>query len=116
MAKRAWKDVPGAEDTDKNKFSFFKAFNAIRSKDFSHAGYEQEVMQAAAQKAQSAGVDTAGGYLVPVQALGGIIDLLRANLVTAALGATVLDNLTGVPVEIPKQPLLKVKSRSVNWL
>jgi HK97 family phage major capsid protein len=103
MSKRAWKDVPGAEDTDKNKFSFFKAFNAIRSKDFSHAGYEQEVMQAAAQKAQSAGVDTAGGYLVPVQALGGIIDLLRANLVTAALGATVLDNLTGVPVEIPKQ-------------
>lgn len=103
MEKRAWKDVPGAEDTAKDKFSFFKAFNAIRSKDFSQAGYEQEVMQAASQKAQAAGVDTAGGYLVPVQALGGIIELLRANLVTAALGATVLDNLTGVPVEIPKQ-------------
>ena len=103
MSKRAWKDVPGAEDTDKNKFSFFKAFNAIRSRDFSQAGYEKEVMNAAAVKAQAAGVDTAGGYLVPVQALGGIIDLLRANLVTAALGATVLDNLTGVPVEIPKQ-------------
>jgi HK97 family phage major capsid protein len=103
MEKRAWKDVPGSEDTKKDQFSFFKAFNAIRSKDFSQAGYEQEVMQAAATKAQSAGVDTAGGYLVPLQALGGIIDLLRANLVTAALGATVLDNLTGVPVEIPKQ-------------
>ena len=103
MSKRAWKDVPGSEDTDKNKFSFFKAFNAIRSKDFSQAGYEKEVMDACVQKAQAAGVDTAGGYLVPVQALGGIIDLLRANLVTAALGATILDNLTGVPVEIPKQ-------------
>jgi len=102
MAKRAWKDVPGV-DEGKEKFSFMKAFSAIAAKDFSNAEYEKEVMEATKVKAQSAGVDTAGGYLVPVQALGGIIELLRANMVTAALGATVLDGLTGVPVEIPKQ-------------
>jgi HK97 family phage major capsid protein len=112
MSTRAWKDVPGSEDSNTNKFSFFKAFNAIRSKDFSQAGYEQEVMQASATKAQAAGVDTAGGYLVPMQALGGIIELLRANMVVSALGATVLSDLTGVPVEIPKQ----TGSASAVWV
>lgn len=102
IANRAWKDMPGVDD-GKDKFSFFKAFHGIATKDFSNAGYEKEVMEATNVKAQSAGVDTAGGYLVPLQALGGIIELLRANMVTSALGATVLDGLSGVPVEIPKQ-------------
>jgi HK97 family phage major capsid protein len=103
MKSREWADMPGV-DAGKEKFSIFKAMNAIASKDFSQAGYEKEVMDGARQKAaQAAGNDILGGYLVPLQALGGIVDVLKANIVMASLGATVLDGLVGVPVEIPKQ-------------
>lgn len=112
MSARKWADMPGVNE-GKDKFSLFKACSAIANRDFTHAGYEKEVMDGArAKAAQAAGVDTAGGYLVPVQALGGIIELLRSNLVLNTLGATVLTDLVGVPVEVPKQ----TSSATAYWV
>ena len=111
MTKRNWSNEPGLED-EKEKFSIFKAFNAIASKDWTGADFERDVMKQATTKAQSAGVDTAGGFLVPLQALGGFIEILRANMVTAALGATVLNDLIGIPVEVPKQ----TSTSTANWI
>jgi HK97 family phage major capsid protein len=111
MVKRGWADQPGLED-EKEKFSIFKAFNAISTRDWTGADFEKDVMNQAKTKAQSAGVDTAGGFLVPLQALGGFIEILRSNMVTSRLGATVLEGLTGIPVEIPKQ----TSSSTANWV
>ena len=111
MTKRSWSDMPGLED-EKQKFSIFKAFNAISTRDWEGADFEKDVMHQAKTKAQSAGVDTAGGFLVPLQALGGFIEILRANMVTATLGATVLNDLTGIPVEVPRQ----TSSTLAHWV
>ena len=43
------------------------------------------------------------GYFVPNEILAGYIELLRAESVVMGMGATVLDNLTGIPVTLPKQ-------------
>ena len=111
MTKRGWANAPGLED-EKQKFSIFKAFNAISTRSWDNAEFEKEVMDQAKTKAQSAGVDTAGGFLVPLQALGGFIEILRAQMVTARLGATVLEGLVGIPVEIPKQ----TSSSLAHWI
>ena len=99
-----WRNVPGVNDgKDKDKFSLCKTINAIATKSWKDAGYEKEVIDAAMkQKDMSAGVDTAGGYLIPAQAIQSVIELLRADLVLEALGATMLMDLRGIPVEIPK--------------
>ena len=47
--------------------------------------------------------DSSGGYLVPIQAIPELIEILRAEAVVFQMGATLLDNLAGSPVEIPKQ-------------
>jgi HK97 family phage major capsid protein len=92
--------VPGMEP---EKFSLIRAINAIKSGDWSNAGYELEVFNETKKKtAMSAGTDTVGGYIVPAEALGDIIELLRAELVVASMGATMLTGLVGNPVEIPK--------------
>ena len=100
IEKRAWADVPGVEE---DKFSLCKAINAIATKSWADAGYEKEVIDAATgKKTMSAGTDTAGGYLIPTQAIQSVIELLRNNLVVKELGATMLNDLVGIPVEIPK--------------
>ena len=102
IEKRAWADVPGV-DEGKDKFSLCKAINAIATKSWADAGYEKEVIDAATgKKTMSAGTDTAGGYLIPTQAIQSVIELLRNNLVVKELGATMLNDLVGIPVEIPK--------------
>jgi HK97 family phage major capsid protein len=112
MTKRKGYDLPGLED-EKEKFSLFKACSAIATKNFEHASFEKSIMDECAKKtAQSAGVDTLGGYIVPMQALGGIIELLRSNMVLDALGATTLSDLVGVPVEVPKQ----TGSTTAHWV
>ena len=104
IADRAWANVPGVnEGKDKDKFSLIKTINAITTKTWANAGYEKEVIDAAMQKNQNARTDTAGGYLIPTQAIQDVIELLRNNLVVQTLGATMMNDLTGIPVEIPKQ-------------
>lgn len=104
LEDRKWADVPGVnEGKDKDKFSLCKTINAIATKSWKNAGYEKEVIDAAmAKKGMSAGTDTAGGYLIPTQAIQSVIELLRNNLVVKELGATMLNDLVGIPVEIPK--------------
>jgi len=92
--------VKGLED-EKQKFSLFKAVNAIMNKDWSGAELEQEVFRQT--RAMAAGSDTAGGYLVPVQAIPEMIELLRAEMICVALGARIIPGLVGSPAQFPKQ-------------
>ena len=104
ISANKWRNVPGVnEGKDKDRFSLCKTINAIATKSWKDAEYEKEVIDSAMkQKDMSAGVDTAGGYLIPAQAIQSVIELLRADLVLESLGATMLMDLRGVPVEIPK--------------
>lgn len=102
IAKRKWQDMPGVDD-GKEKFSLFKTVNAIINNDWSQAGYEKEVVDQTRKKALATSTDSAGGFLVPTQAIQDMIELLRAETVVREIGATVLDGLTGIPVELPKQ-------------
>jgi HK97 family phage major capsid protein len=92
--------VQGVEN-EKEKFSFQKAINAMVTGDWEKAGFEAEVFRNT--KAMSAGDDSAGGYLVPAQVLPGFIEMLRAESVVLASGATLIDGLQGAPILIPKQ-------------
>ena len=94
--------LPGVND-GKQQFSFLKAIRAIRWNDWNDAGFEKEVFEQTRKRAMSQGTDSAGGYLVPTQHIAELIEMLYDRAVVIALGATVLDNLTGSPVEIPKQ-------------
>jgi HK97 family phage major capsid protein len=101
--------IPGLE-FEKDKFSLMRAVNAIVTRNWSEAGFEKEVFQMTSKgnkdgivKTMSTEVDSAGGYVVPVQALGDFIELLRANLISKQLGCTYIDGLVGSPVEVPGQ-------------
>ena len=94
--------LPGVND-GKQQFSFLKAIRAIRWNDWNDAGFEKEVFDQTRKRAMSQGTDSAGGYLVPTQHIAELVEMLYDRAVVIALGATVLDNLTGSPVEIPKQ-------------
>lgn len=102
LRERKWATdaVEGLQD-EKKKFSIFRALNAIRSGDWSEAGLEQEVFRQT--KAMATSTDTAGGFLVPVQAMPEFIEMLRAEMVCVALGARMISGLTGSPVQFPKQ-------------
>ena len=96
--------LPGVEvskNGEREAFSMARACRAIASKDFSNAPYEAEVFANTKEKAMSAGVDPSGGYIVPEEALGGIIERLKANVIAYDLGARDLA-VTGTPVTIPK--------------
>lgn len=105
--------LPGLE-LEKDTFSLLRAINAIATKNWDNAGFEKEVFQNTSnlQKTMSTQTDTAGGYVVPVQALGDFIELFRANLITKQLGATYIEGLTGSPVEVPGQS----GGATVYWL
>lgn len=94
--------LPGLEDEAKN-FSILRAARAIISQDWSTAGFEKEVFQEVRKRTMSIGEDSSMGYFVPNEILAGYIELLRAESVVMGMGATVLDNLRGVPVQLPKQ-------------
>jgi len=95
--------VPGVNE-QKESFSFVKAINAINSGDWSQAGFEKSVFDETRKKTiMAAGTDTIGGYIVPAEVVSDMIELFRAELVVAKMGATMLNGLVGNPVEIPKQ-------------
>ena len=100
--KSAGVSLPGVNE-GKQQFSFLKAIRAIRWSDWKDAGFEKEVFDETRKRAMSQTTDSAGGYLVPTQHIAELIEMLYDRAVCIALGATVLDNLTGSPVEIPKQ-------------
>src|SRR3990167_10788378 len=94
--------LPGVNE-GKQQFSFLKAIRAIRWSDWKDAGFEKEVFDETRKRAMSQTTDSAGGYLVPTQHIAELIEMLYDNAVVIKLGATVLNDLTGSPVEIPKQ-------------
>jgi HK97 family phage major capsid protein len=100
MRERKWANLPGLED-EKEKFSLFKAIYAIKTGDWSHAQFEAEVFRQTKDMATSP--DSSGGYLVPTQAWPEMVEMLRAEGVVFKMGGTLLGDLTGSPVEIPKQ-------------
>lgn len=95
--------LPGLE-LEKDKFSFTRATNGIVTGDWGY-GFEKAVFDETRNRRKdlSASDDALGGFLVPVQVLDDFIELLRANTVVREAGATVLNNLMGSPVELPKQ-------------
>jgi HK97 family phage major capsid protein len=94
--------IPGLED-EKQAFSFFKACHAIRTGNWEDAGFEKEVFAATRKKAMEMGTGSAGGYIVPTIYIAELIELLRAESVVASMGATILNDLQGSPVQIPRQ-------------
>jgi HK97 family phage major capsid protein len=111
----------GLSPDEARSFSFVRAIQASLNGDWSQAGFEREVSDAAVGKLSqgqrgsfvvpydvliatrdlTVGTDASGGYLVGTDNLGGsFIELLRNRMMVQALGARVLDGLVG-DVSIP---------------
>lgn len=63
---------------------------------------ERDILNEATKKAQSAGVDTEGGFAVPEQFNTEFIPLLLSKLTAGELGVQFLDGLDGTPVTWPR--------------
>ena len=113
----------GLSGAETQRYSVLRAIRAMVDRDWSKAGFEREVHQAICQRAglaegknggfylpyevqtrdMTAGTDSAGGYLVATNNLGGnFIELLRNRTVVGQSGATFLSGLVG-DVTVPKQ-------------
>ncbi len=96
--------LPGVEVAkagERDAFSLARACRAIGSRDFSNAPYEQEVFNEMASKAMSSGIDSAGGYIVPEEAIERVIERLKAEVIAYKLGAVDMAG-SGSPVTIPR--------------
>lgn len=93
--------VEAAKGGERDAFSLARACRAIASKNFDNAPYEREVFQGMQAKALSQGSDSAGGYIVPEEAIISVIEKLKAQVVAFDLGATEMQ-CTGVPCVIPR--------------
>jgi HK97 family phage major capsid protein len=94
--------MDGLQD-EKQKFSILQAIRGVTLGAWDKANsYEKSVM-AEYRAAMDATNGGNGGYLVPAQAIMDIIELLRAEAVVMRAGASVMTDLIGSPVEIPKQ-------------
>jgi len=93
--------VAADESQSRESFSMARACRALARKDFNDAPYEREVFSEMKEKAMSQGTDTAGGYIVPEEAITQVIEKLKANVIAYDLGARDMP-CTGVPVSIPK--------------
>lgn len=95
--------VPGCNDgNDKGRFKFARMLKGIGTGDWKGCDFEREVLNAAQEKALSQGTPSAGGYVVPVEYMPELIDMLRANTVLDKLGVTRINPMSS-PVEIPRQ-------------
>jgi len=106
---------------EEKRYSLFRAITAQASGDWTEAGFEREVHDDIAgrvgpssqgfylptnigwgKRDLTVGTDNAGGYLRPTDHMGdSFIENLKANMVTAGLGAQVMSGLSG-NVAIPK--------------
>lgn len=96
--------LPGAEPTgDPEKdFSIARACLAIGRKDWSLAPLEKEIFDEMRQKDMSVGTPAAGGYVVPEQYIGEVIEYLYNNTVAFKLGAQRFSAGRGTPIHIPR--------------
>ncbi len=96
-------NLPGLED-EKQQFSFFKAIWAMKSQNWDNAGFEKEIFENTRKRTMGGlGSGGAGAYIVPTIYIAELIELLRADAIVAALGATFLPDLQGSPIQIPRQ-------------
>ena len=96
--------LPGievAKASEKDAFSLGRACRAIAKKDFSYAPYEKEVFDNMHEKQMSVGTDSAGGFIVPEEAMAGVIEKLKSRVVAFELGARDMA-VTGVPCTVPR--------------
>lgn len=104
--------IPGLED-EKKQFSLLKAMIAVKTHDWSNAGFEKEVMDQCREMAKTKeshviGIDSQGGFFVPDQVIPDVITAIYAASVLMSLDAdgqtrvSVLDGLMGIPCKIPK--------------
>ncbi len=99
--------IPGLAAEAKN-FSMIRAMSAIKSGDWSRAGFEQEVFAAARTKAQAMGIDSAGGYFIPDEVIEDVIAAIYTQSALINLSGegttrvSVLDGLNGGTVKVPK--------------
>ena len=104
LAEERRAHLPGVEiakGNERDAFSLSRACRALARKDFNDAPYEAEVFAEMKSKAMSQGTDTAGGYIVPEEAITQVIEKLKAQVIAYDLGARDMA-CTGVPVTIPK--------------
>jgi HK97 family phage major capsid protein len=96
--------LPGVEvskEGEREAFSLARACRAIGARDFSNAPYENEVFQNMSQKAMSQGIDSAGGYIVPEEAISRVIERLKAEVIAYKLGAVDMA-ASGSPISVPR--------------
>lgn len=101
-------------DKKDQKFSFTRAALVISQKDQSFGPFEYSVMKEAAKKRDAVranyekrdlttDIDSGAGFIVPVEYVAELIELLRARVVLDKMGVTRMDGLTSSPVQIPAQ-------------
>lgn len=103
-AGRSFGPSIGAHAEDVKKLSLVKMIAGhLRGWDkVSDSDLEREMTHEATLKAQEAGTDTAGGFMVPGEFMAEmLVPLLEPAAIAIQLGANVLDGLVGSPVEIP---------------
>ena len=103
--------VAATDAQEKEAFSLGRACRAIAKKDFSYAPYEKEVFDNMNEKAMSVGTDTAGGFIVPEEAIISVIEKLKSRVVAYELGARDMA-VSGVPVVLPRLST----SATANWV
>jgi HK97 family phage major capsid protein len=92
----------GAHAEDVRKLSLTKMIRGHLYGWDNESQLERDMVHETTTKAQEAGLDTAGGFLVPAEFMQDmLIPLLEPQSIAIRLGANVLDGLVGSPVEIP---------------
>lgn len=110
----------GYSAQDEGKFIKMAVANVLqregRSDCFELAGFsaqDKQLVINATRKAMDTGTGGAGGgYVVPQQWVGTLIQMLRARLTVVQAGATLMEGLSGSPVIVPKQ----LTSASAYWI
>jgi len=105
LAEERRSHLPGVEiaknGEQRDGFSLGRACRAIAKKDFNFAPYEKEVFDNMEAKAMSQGTDTAGGFIVPEEAILSVIEKLKSRVVAYELGARDMA-VSGIPVTLPR--------------
>ena len=88
--------MPGVEKDatgkDKKKYSLARAAAGVATKDFSLCPYEHEVSRELAKtRAMSFGIDSGGGFLVPTEVMGGLIEKLEPQVIAFDLGVQTIE-------------------------
>jgi HK97 family phage major capsid protein len=85
---------------------------ALATKDWTLAPFERDEIAKHREKIMTAGNFAGGGSLIPPQYIAELIEILRAQLITARLGVRMMTGLVGAPVLIPRL----TGTTAANWI